>query len=96
MILTSKNNPLIKETAGLKEKKGRRESGSFLVEGVKMARECQKSDLEIEKIFLTERAFCSSPSFKSICAALSLKEKSTASNPASLTATAAFFKPSDI
>ena len=55
MILTSKNNPLIKETAGLKEKKGRRENGAFLVEGVKMAREYQKSGLEIEKIFLTER-----------------------------------------
>lgn len=55
MILTSKNNPLIKETAGLKEKKGRRENGAFLVEGVKMARECQKSGLEIEKIFLAER-----------------------------------------
>ncbi len=54
MILTSKNNPLIKETAGLKEKKGRRELNAFLVEGVKMARECQKSGLEIEKIFLSE------------------------------------------
>lgn len=54
MILTSKNNPLIKETAGLKEKKGRRELGSFLVEGVKMARECQKSGLKIEKIFVAE------------------------------------------
>ena len=49
MIITSKNNPLIKETAGLKDKKGRREHSSFLVEGVKMARECQKSGLEIER-----------------------------------------------
>ncbi len=54
MILTSKNNPLIKETAGLKEKKGRKEYGAFLVEGVKMAKECQKSGLEIEKIFVAE------------------------------------------
>ena len=54
MILTSKNNPLIKETAGLKEKKNRRELGAFLVEGVKMARECLKSGLEIEKIFVVE------------------------------------------
>ncbi|MBE5752840.1 MAG: RNA methyltransferase [Clostridiales bacterium] len=54
MILTSKNNPLIKETAGLKEKKNRRELGAFLVEGVKMARECLKSGLEIEKIFVAE------------------------------------------
>ena len=54
MILTSKNNPLVKETASLKEKKGRRELGSFLVEGVKMARECQNSGFEIERIFLSE------------------------------------------
>jgi TrmH family RNA methyltransferase len=54
MILTSKNNPLIKETAGLKEKKGRKEHGSFLVEGVKMSRECRKSGLEIEKIFVAD------------------------------------------
>ena len=54
MILTSKSNPLIKETAGLKEKKGRKEQGAFLVEGIKMVRECQKSGMEIEKIFLTQ------------------------------------------
>ncbi len=54
MILTSKNNPLIKETVALKDKKGRRETGLFLVEGWKMARECQKSDLEIERVFLAE------------------------------------------
>lgn len=54
MILTSKNNPLIKETAALKEKKGRKIAGAFLVEGVKMAKECQKSGLEMEKIFVAE------------------------------------------
>lgn len=54
MILTSKNNLLIKETATLKEKKGRRALGSFLVEGVKMAKECQKSDFCIEKVFVAE------------------------------------------
>lgn len=54
MILTSKNNPLIKETAALKEKKGRREQGLFLVEGVKMARECLQSGYETERIFLSE------------------------------------------
>ena len=56
MILTSKNNPLIKETAALKEKKARKEYGLFLVEGVKMAKECQKSGLEIERIFCTDEA----------------------------------------
>ncbi len=51
MIITSKNNPLIKETASLKEKKGRKELGLFLVEGWKMVLECQKSALEIERVF---------------------------------------------
>lgn len=54
MILTSKNNPLIKETAALKEKKARKELGLFLVEGYKMALECQKSNLEIERVFVAE------------------------------------------
>lgn len=54
MILTSKNNPLIKETASLKEKKGRKAHGSFLVEGVKMAREIAKSGLETERVFIAE------------------------------------------
>ena len=54
MILTSKNNPLIKETASLKERKGRKQLGLFLVEGLKMTLECQKSDLEIERVFLSE------------------------------------------
>lgn len=54
MILTSRNNPLIKETAALKEKKGRKQTGLFLVEGVKMVSECRKSGLEIERVFLSE------------------------------------------
>ena len=54
MNLTSKNNPLVKETAALKEKKGRKELGLFLVEGYKMALECQKSQLEIERVFFAE------------------------------------------
>ncbi len=54
MILTSKNNPLIKETAGLKEKKVRKETGLFLVEGEKMARECQRSGFETERVILSE------------------------------------------
>ncbi|MBR4943151.1 MAG: RNA methyltransferase [Clostridia bacterium] len=54
MILTSKNNPLIKETAALKEKKARKEQGMFLVEGWKMAIECQKSDFETDRVFVAE------------------------------------------
>lgn len=54
MILTSKNNPLIKETAALKDKKARKQQGMFLVEGRKMAVECQRSDFEIDRVFLAE------------------------------------------
>lgn len=54
MILTSKNNPLIKETAALKDKKGRKEQGLFLAEGVKMVSECRKSGAEIVKVFVSE------------------------------------------
>lgn len=54
MLLTSKSNPLIKETAALKEKKGRKELGLFLVEGRKMAKECAESDFEIERVFVAE------------------------------------------
>lgn len=54
MILTSKSNPLIRETISLKEKKGRRETGLFLVEGTKMAAECRRSALEIERVILSE------------------------------------------
>lgn len=54
MILTSKNNPLVKETATLKDKKGRKASNLFLVEGVKMTREALASGLEVERIFLSE------------------------------------------
>ncbi len=54
MILTSKNNPLIKETASLKDKKGRKELGLFLVEGRKMVAECKRSAIEIERVFVAE------------------------------------------
>ena len=54
MILTSKNNPLIKETAALQDKKARKEQGMFLVEGRKMAVECQRSDFEIDRVFVAE------------------------------------------
>ena len=52
MILTSKNNPLIKETVALKEKKARKEYGMFLVEGRKMAKECLNSGFEIDRVFV--------------------------------------------
>ena len=54
MIVTSKNNPLIRETIALQDKKGRKQLGLFLVEGVKMTRECLKSGLEVERVFVAE------------------------------------------
>lgn len=54
MVLVSKNNPLVKETALLKDKKARKKQGLFLVEGVKMTSECQRSGLEIERVFISE------------------------------------------
>ena len=53
--MTSKNNPLVKETVALKEKKGRREQGMFLVEGKKMFVECLNSGFEIERVFVSEK-----------------------------------------
>ena len=52
--MTSKNNPLIKETAALKDKKARKEQGMFLVEGKKMAKECLSSGFVIDKVFVVE------------------------------------------
>lgn len=54
MILISKNNPLLKETAALKDKKKRRELGLFLVEGEKMCSEVKASGMEIERVFVSE------------------------------------------
>lgn len=54
MIITSKNNPLVKQTSALKDKKGRKAHGLFLVEGRKMAQECANSGFEIEKVFVSE------------------------------------------
>ncbi len=54
MILTSKNNPFIKETVSLKDKKGRKEYGLFLVEGRKMVTECLRSGMEVEGIIVAE------------------------------------------
>ena len=54
MLIVSKNNPIVKELASLKEKKGRRERRSFPVEGAKMIRECAASGLEILRIAVRE------------------------------------------
>ena len=52
--IVSKNNPTVKELASLKEKKGRRERGTYLVEGAKMLRECVASGQKIKRIVRRE------------------------------------------
>ncbi len=54
MILTSKNNSLIKETIRLKDKKYRKQLGLFIVEGEKMTKECLNSAFEIERVFVSQ------------------------------------------
>lgn len=54
MVITSKSNPLIKETVALKDKKARKELSLFLVEGEKMCREIEKSSLRIDRVFVSE------------------------------------------
>lgn len=54
MIYCSKSNPLIKDTAALKEKKYRDRSGVYVAEGVKMVNEAISAKKPIVKIFTTE------------------------------------------
>ena len=54
MIIVSKNNPVVKSLSSLKEKKFRKESGTFLVEGGKMVSECAASGLEIVRLAVRE------------------------------------------
>ena len=54
MVILSRRNPLVKELVSLKEKKGRRERGTFLVEGVKMVREAVGAGLEVVRLIVRE------------------------------------------
>ena len=54
MVILSKQNSLVKELASLKEKKGRRARGTFLVEGVKMVREAVGAGLCIRRLAVRE------------------------------------------
>lgn len=54
MTIVSRNNPLVKELAALKEKKFRKERGTFLVEGYKMAGECLAGGLHILRVAVRE------------------------------------------
>lgn len=54
MVIVSKQNSAVKELASLKEKKGRKERGTFLVEGFKMIAECAACGMQIVRVALTE------------------------------------------
>ncbi len=54
MVILSKQNPIVKRLASLRDKKGRREQGTFLVEGGKMVRECRESGQEIVLVAVRE------------------------------------------
>ncbi len=51
-IITSVDNPLVKEARSLNDKKFRKFYGKFLVDGEKLVREVVDGELEIDKIFV--------------------------------------------
>lgn len=53
MVITSKSNPLIKTVLSLADKKYRRQTGLYLVEGTKPVKECLSSGCAVEKIICT-------------------------------------------
>ena len=55
MIITSKSNPTIKNIVKLNDKKYRRETGSYLVEGTKPVNECIAAGGMVEMIVCTEK-----------------------------------------
>lgn len=54
MIITSKDNELIKHIRKLKEKKYRDEFGEFVVEGIKMIEEAIKEEAKIKYIIICD------------------------------------------
>lgn len=54
MVILSRNNPTVKELASLKEKKGRKERGTFLIEGEKMVREAIGQGVKILRLIAKE------------------------------------------
>lgn len=61
--ITSLQNPIIKETTALHQKKNRIESGLFLIEGFKGVGEALKSGLEIKNIFVNKSSKINSLNF---------------------------------
>ena len=59
MVYSSKQNPLIKEIASLKDKKHRNALGLYIAEGVKMVNEAIENGLPIKYVVATETALSS-------------------------------------
>ncbi len=53
MIITSKSNPKVKAAASLKEKKFRKIANEYLVEGVKMVKECLSAGKQVTQVICT-------------------------------------------
>lgn len=57
MLITSRENPLIKEASALvSDKKMRSKTGLFVAEGARLCSEAAKSGAEVLRVFLTEEA----------------------------------------
>lgn len=54
-MITSTQNPLIKELASLKEKKGRENTGLFLIEGVRFVEEALKAGAPVQQVLYASR-----------------------------------------
>lgn len=51
--ISSSSNPLLKMVRSLHDRKGRRESGLFLLEGIKLLKEAAAKDIEVEDIIVS-------------------------------------------
>ena len=67
MLISSRENPLIKEAAALvSDKKARKTSGLFVVEGARLCSEACKSGAEVIRLFVTEEAEKKYPEYLSL------------------------------
>jgi len=98
MIISSKENPLIKKILSLQDKKFRKICGEFIVESVKAVEECRKSGFEIVSTVCTENLLDKFPNAQVITDSL-FERISTEKTPQGVLCTAKIpsntpFKPS--
>ena len=56
MVITSKDNDIVKHIRKLREKKFRDETGEFVIEGVKMIEEAVRENAKIKMVVICEEA----------------------------------------